>query len=115
MEIENRIKDFVHPILGEEITAIGGHYVFVKEKQLPFRNRRLLYYLGYAVVDTSCCGVGGCAYALVPGFVASWQEKKSEDGCLISQVESIHESELQREIRSIIQKREGVQQVTFGG
>ena len=114
MEIDNRIQDFVHPILGEEITAIGGHYVFVKERQLTYRNRRLLYYLGYAVVDTSCCGVGGCAYALVPGFVASWKGKKSEDGSLISQVESIREAQLQREIRSIIQKQEGVQQVTFG-
>lgn len=109
------MQDFVHPNLGEEITAIGGHYVFVKEKRLPYRNRQLLYYLGYAVVDTSCCGVGGCAYALVPGFVASWKSKKSAGGCLISRVESIHEPDLQREIRNMIQKQEGVQQVEFRG
>jgi len=109
------VQDFSHPTLDEEITAIGGHYVFVKEKQVPYQNRQLLYYVGYAVVDTSCCGVGGCAYALVPGFVTSWKHKKNDDGCEISQVESIRDPDLQHKIRGMIQKEEGVQQVTFGG
>ena len=109
------MQDFVHPTLGEEITAISGHYVFVKEKQVPYQNKQLLYYTGYAVVDTSCCGVGGCAYALVPGFVANWKNKKTNAGCVVSQVESIRDPDLQREIRRMILKQEGVQQVTFGG
>jgi len=29
-------QDFVHPQLGREVTAIGGHYVFDKEIRLPY-------------------------------------------------------------------------------
>ena len=52
-------QDFTHPELGQEVTAIGGHYVFGKEIRWPFSNREILYFVGYAVLDSTCCGVGG--------------------------------------------------------
>ena len=106
-------QDFVHPLLGREITAIGGHYVFNKEIRLPFNDREILYFVGYAVVNTSCCGVGGCAYALVPGFIKNWKYQKTGDGAFVSQVEPIRDLEEQKEIRRLIQKKEVVQQISF--
>ena len=114
MQSNSELQDFIHPILGQEITAIGGHYVFNKEGRLTFDSREVLYLVGYAVVDTSCCGVGGCAYALVPGIIKKWKYKKDDDGLSVSQVEPIQNANDQQEIRRLIQKKEMVQQVTFG-
>ena len=108
------LQDFTHPVLGQEITAIGGHYVFNKEQRLSLEGREVLYQVGYAVVDTSCCGAGGCAYALVPGIIRDWKYQKDNTGAFTSRIEPIRDAEWQQEIRRLIQKKEAVQQVTFG-
>jgi len=105
--------EYVHPRLNRPVTAIGGHYVFVKEERLPFRGREVLYLVGHAVFDTSCCGVGGYGYALVPGFVVEWKGRTNEDGLPVSRVEPIHDEAIQREIEQLIRRREGVHQVRF--
>jgi hypothetical protein len=108
------LQDFIHPNLGQEITAIGGHYVFNNERRLSFDGQDVLYLVGYAVVDTSCCGVGGCAYAMVPGYVRAWKYKRDEANLPVSQVEPVRDGDDQVAIRQLIQKKEVVQQVTFG-
>jgi hypothetical protein len=106
-------QDFTHPQLGQEVTAIGGHYVFGKEIRLPFHSREILYFVGYAVLDTTCCGVGGVAYVLVAGYIRQWKYKKNQDDRLVSQIETIDDQALQKEVRKAIQKKEMVYQVTF--
>ena len=106
-------QDFVHPELGREVTAIGGHYVFGKEIRLPYSGRKLLYFVGYAVLDSTCCGVGGCAYVLVPGFIRQWKYKKNQDDCFISKMDPIRDPAVQKVVRRLIQKKEMVFQVTF--
>ena len=107
-------QDFIHPDLGQEVTAIGGHYVFNKEARITYNDREVFYLVGYAVVDTSCCGAGGCAYALVPGFVKAWKYKSNISGVSVSQIEPISDPVNQQAIRRLLQKKEVVQQVTFG-
>ena len=63
-------REYIHHELNCEVTAIGGHYVLTKEVRLPFQGQEVLYVVGYAVVDNSCCGVGGMAYAVYRGL--SW-------------------------------------------
>ena len=106
-------QDFVHPRLGREVTAIGGHYVFGKEIRLPYNGRDLLYFVGYAVLDSTCCGVGGCAYVLVPGFIRQWKYKKNQGDCYISKMDPIRDHSVQKDVRRLIQKKEMVFQVTF--
>jgi len=105
--------DFVHPEIGREITAIGGHYVFVKEIRLQHRGREILYFVGYAVLDSGCCGVGGCAYVLAVGFIRQWKYKKDQNDAAISQVEPLRDEMLQKEVRRLIQQQEMVYQVNF--
>lgn len=105
--------DFVHPELGRQITAIAGHYVFVNEIRLQYRGREILYFVGYAVLDSSCCGRGGCAYALAAGFIRQWKYKKDQNDAMISQVEPIRDEPIQTAVRRLIQQREMVYQVTF--
>ena len=113
MESLTEHRDFVHPQLGREVTAIGGHYVFGKEIRMPYHNREILYFVGYAVLDSTCCGVGGVAYVLVAGFIKHWKINKNQNDCFISQIETIGDPVVQKEVRSLIQKREMVHQVTF--
>ena len=113
METANQLQDFTHPQLGREVTAIGGPYVFGKEIRMPFHSREVLYFVGYAVLDSTCCGVGGVAYVLVAGFIRQLKYKKNQDDCFVSQIETIADQTIQKEIRSVIQKKEMVYQVTF--
>lgn len=105
--------EYVHRELNREVTAIGGHYVLTSEVRMSFRGREILYVIGYAVFDTTCCGTGGLAYALVPGFILNWQGKKNEDGLVVSLVEPIHDEGMQREIRRLIEEKEVVHQIQF--
>ena len=66
-------RDHVHLPLDEEVTAIGGSYRLVKEERLSIDGREVLYIVGHGVFDTTCCGAGGCAYAIVPGYIIDWK------------------------------------------
>jgi hypothetical protein len=105
--------DYAHPKLGQEISAIGGHYVFTDERRIPYNDREILYFVGYAVLNSTCCGVGGCAYVLVPGFILEWKYKKSRGDAFVSQIEPIRDFQVQQEIRRLIQRKEIFHQVTF--
>ncbi len=107
------MQAYVHRELNQEIVAIGGHYQLVKEARLPFRGREVLYLVGHAAFETTCCGVGGCAYGLVPGFVVTWQGRVDEDGCAVSLVEPIRDQAIQEEVRRLIENKEIVHQVVF--
>ena len=106
-------RAYVHQDLNQEVTAIGGHYVLLKEVRLPFQGREVLYLVGVAAFDTTCCGPGGCGYAIVPGFIVSWKARRNLAGLALSQVEPIHDPAVQEVLRRLIVKRELVQQVRF--
>ena len=107
------LREYVHQELNQKVTGIGGHYLLVKEERLPFHGREVLYLVGHAAFDTTCCGVSGCAYALVPGFIVRWKGRTNQDGLAVSQVEPIRDEAIQREIRPLIEERETVHQVQF--
>ena len=59
MEGQFALKDFIHPVLNEEVRTISGHYELARENRFAFKGREVLYYIGCAVVDSSCCAPGG--------------------------------------------------------
>lgn len=107
-------RAYVHPELNREVFSGAGHYLLTREVRLPFRGREVLVVVGYAVLDTSCCGVGGFSYALVPGFVLRWKEHRTQGGQPVSLVEPVEDADLQEEIRSLIRRAESIHQVQFG-
>ena len=113
METLSEARDFAHPRLGQEVLAIGGHYVFGKEIRMRFRSREILYLVGYAVLDSTCCGVGGVAYVLVAGFIQDWKFKKNLTDDAISRIEPISDPAVQKEVSRIIRQKEMVHQVSF--
>jgi hypothetical protein len=114
-------NNYVHQELNQQVTAIGGHYVLVKEARLPFLGREVLYLVGHAAFDTTCCGTGGCAtastrggaYALVPGFIVSWKSGTNEDGLAVSAVQPVHQPDVQEQIRRLLERQERIHQVIF--
>ena len=113
METFSEPRDFTHPLLGKEVTAIGGHYVFGKEIRLPYHKREVLYFVGYAVLDSTCCGVGGVAYVLVAGFIRQWKLKKNQNECFVSRIQPIRDQATREEVSRVIRKKEMVYQVSF--
>jgi hypothetical protein len=105
-------REFVHPPLNREIRSIAGSYILVREERLAHEGREVLYLLGHGVFDASCCGVGGCAYALVPGFIAAWHTE-ARDGRPVSRVEPIEGEHARHAIEAAIRGRETLSQVRF--
>ena len=106
-------KEFKHPQLNQEIQSISSYYVFQKEIKFPYNGREILYYTGYSVTDKSCCGIGGCIFSYVPGFIVNWHFKKSKEGNFISEIEPIEDDDIMRDISRQIKQREICNQVNF--
>ncbi len=62
-------REFTHPELGEEIRSISGYYAPREEQVIPYRGREVLLVMGFACIDSSCCGSGSWSYIQVPGFL----------------------------------------------
>jgi len=106
-------REHVHLPLDEEVTAIGGSYRLVKEERIDIDGREVLYIVGHGVFDTTCCGAGGCAYALVPGYVIEWKTKTNADGLQISNVAPIEDDLIQKKLIRLIKSQETVQEIHF--
>ena len=104
--------EFRHPCIGEEIEAIGGHYLFTKEEILEHESGRILYLVGCAVTDRSCCGPAGCGYAVVAGYVVSLHGAGHVENTSVSIIDPVPEA-LHEQIARIVRLREGVGQVQF--
>ena len=86
----------------------------MEEGKLNYRGKEVLYFVGMAQVENSCCGRGGSAFIKVPGFVLSWKKGQNEMGRPISEVERIEGEKPQREIRKILEeKHPGFSQIEF--
>ena len=102
---------FPHDLSGA--TAVAGHFELEGEHRLTFEGREILYLIGNALVDTACCGVSGCRYAVVPGFVLTWHAGTNADGVTYSEVEPVPEGSLRRAITRAIGAEQTVSQVVY--
>ena len=53
---------------GGEIAAPSGYYQPLETGFIDFAGKRLLYTLGAACIEASCCGVGSWSYLRVQGY-----------------------------------------------
>ncbi|UCH08433.1 MAG: hypothetical protein JSV55_05535 [Deltaproteobacteria bacterium] len=106
------IKDYTHE-LQKEVRSISGGYTLEREDTITVDGKTVLYVVGNALADSSCCGFWGCYYALVPGYVVNWKHTTNEEGIPISTVEAIAHEEVKRQITKLLEEKEGVSQVRF--
>jgi hypothetical protein len=106
------VREYTHE-LQNEVRSISGGYTLEKEERIEMNGREVLYVVGSALADSSCCGPWACRYALVPGYVIDWKSQRDKNGIPISRVASITDERTRRELRELIEKQEGVSQVQF--
>jgi len=102
-------KIFNHPALGEKVESISGHYSFLREGTLDYKGRNVLYHSGYGVIDSSCCGVGGCVFCQVAGYVL----RRHDGDSVRTEVEPIADPAERDEITDMLKNRESCTQVNF--
>ena len=105
--------EFEHPVLHEAVPAIGGEYQFSEEKRVAAEGGDILYYKGFFMIDRSCCGVGGSAYAMVAGVVARWHCKTAGNGRPVSLVRPVRSTSARTRITAMIKSEDPLCQVTF--
>ncbi|MEW6613888.1 MAG: hypothetical protein AB1401_00225 [Thermodesulfobacteriota bacterium] len=104
---------YTHEELNKEVRFIAGYYLLEEEKRLNYGEREVLYVIGHAAIDNSCCGVSGCRYALIPGYLVAWKKKTDEAGKSLSEVETIVDESSKTELARILKEKEAVTQVEF--
>lgn len=104
---------YTHHPLSNDIICLAGYYTPQKEVRLPFDGREVLYVVGQAVVETSCCGACNYSYVLVPGYLVKWQVEKDKQGLPVSEVELIRDKAPQDRLRKLIEETERVSQIEF--
>ena len=57
--------------LGTEVATPSGYYQPLEEGYVDHQGRRLLYTVGSACVEASCCGVGDWRYIRVEGYLVN--------------------------------------------
>jgi len=105
--------EYEHSPLPRQVQTISGYYRLEQEKLLETAHGQVLYLTGFGVVDSSCCGVGGCSYALVPGLVLELKHGWSAQGWDVSRIEEVSDPGRRRDIAAKIKQLEQVQQVLF--
>jgi hypothetical protein len=107
------MKRYTHEELHSEVTSISGGYSYVMEELLSYKGRDVLCVVGEGHVDNSCCGVGGCIFIDIPGYVLSLKNGKNESGLDVSEVEPIVDLDEKSEITKILGSRYPMAQIRF--
>jgi len=105
---------YIHKEVGKEMTTISGYYTYLEEEQMNIQGRDVLYTVGVGIVDNSCCGVGGCLFIEVPGYIVAWKSDVDEDGHSVSCIDPIELEEEKNRIKQAIHELYPNAQVRFG-
>ena len=92
---------------------MAGYYTPLKEIRLKYDGREVLYVVGQAVIESSCCGIGSFTYVLVPGYIVRWQKEKNKNGLPVTEVEPVSDKVSQENLRRIIKEAEHILQIEF--
>ena len=107
------MTDHIHRPPGTEIRSISGHYTMTEEGRLHHQGRMLLYVVGVAVVDSACCGTGGCRFIHVAGHITAWRHRTGPDGLPVSDVEPVADPKERKTIQSLLEASFPHSQISF--
>lgn len=105
--------EYTHLPVNQDVTCIAGYYTPCREVRLKYNGREVLYVVGQAVIDSSCCGLGTWGYVLVPGYIVNWHKQTNANGLPVTEVEPISDRTVKDSIRRLITEAEAISQVEF--
>jgi hypothetical protein len=105
--------EYIHQLPGTEIRSISGHYTIIEEGRMNHGGRMLLYEVGVAVVDSACCGTGGCRFVHVAGYITAWRRRTGSDGQAVSDVEPVADMEDRKAIKTLLDRQFPYSQISF--
>jgi len=97
--------EFTHPELGQEVQTLAGYYVPVEEHVLPHNGREVIYILGHACIEASCCGAASWSYIQGPGVLLSKHIRDGGSTPPVSEIETIQDEEDRNTIRQSLTKK----------
>ncbi len=107
------VRSYVHREIRKEVRSISGSLTVLDEIRLDYQGREVLCAVSVGVIDNSCCGAGGCLLIEVPGYVLSWDCRKTEAGQSVSQVVPVEDEGERREITAALNKLYPYAQIRF--
>jgi hypothetical protein len=93
---------YVPEDLGCEVAAPSGYYQPLEEAFLGLSGKRLLYILGTACIDASCCGTSSWQYLRVEGFVVENDSPQSKGDADYVEVDTIEDDADKAAIRELL-------------
>ncbi len=107
------VKEFVHKNIPFVTRTIGGYFRLTRERQIQYRGRDLLYYIGHGEMGSPSCSYGqdrpSCC--IVIGFIKN-KKKMTETAPCISEIITI-KNRYRTTIENLLKKKEGVEEVIF--
>jgi hypothetical protein len=98
---------------GKEIVAPSGYYQPVECGLLEHAGKRVLFTLGAACIEASCCGVGSWKYVRVEGIVVGEESPVLESGGEPIDIDTIEDDQTKRAIRKLISEKHPDARVEF--
>jgi hypothetical protein len=96
---------YVHLPLGQDMEFLAGYYTLTEEGRLPYDSREVLYVVGQAIVEASCCGSTSFRLINVPGYIAAWKSERDSKGAPVSEIEPIEATQERLAIRAILEEK----------
>jgi hypothetical protein len=94
---------------GTEVQAVWGYYQPMEAAVLEFAGKLLLYTLGSACIEASCCGKGSWNYVRVEGYVAKGGPEWTLGGSEPVEIDTIEDTQEQAAIAKLLaEKHPGV-------
>ena len=102
--------EFSHQI-PRTVEFVNGSYTLTAIKTLELDGKIILYCLGEATLDNSCCGLTNSSYGLVIGELISTREGAGD--LPVSTVSRIVDANTEDRVRALIQNAEQLETVNF--
>ena len=106
-------REYIHDPLNQPIESIAGYYTPMKELRLAYNGREVLCILGSAAIESSHYRIGSCAYAIIPGYIVSWQFKHSDSGMPVTETEPIRSEDDKSAISEALNRIDPVTIIDF--
>ena len=113
MAISSKLRQYTHQELWADNTSLSGYYSPFKEVKQNYQGRTVLYIVGHAAINNSCCGISNWEYVLVPGYLVDWHVSHDQKGLPVSTVEPINDSGVRQDLTRIIAGAENTDRISF--